>query len=99
MSPRQRKLTQIRARRLQLEQSNRPKPKDWTGVIVIAIGIIITLAIFLETQRADEQAKTVFELDQRSHALGKKLGMTREEVISGIHAADEFYMNSIRDKE
>ena len=91
MSPRQRKLTQIRARRLQLEQSNRPKPKDWTGVIVIAIGIIITLAIFLEIQRGNEQAKTVNAASKSTYELGKKLGMTREEVISGIHAADEFY--------
>ena len=46
------------------------------------------IAAFYDLQRGNEQAKTVFELDQRSLALGKKLGMTRDEVISGIHAAD-----------
>jgi hypothetical protein len=45
-------------------------------------------AAFMDLQRGNERAKTVFELNRRSLALGKKLGMTRDEILSGIAASD-----------
>lgn len=72
MSPNQRKLNQIRARRLQLEQSSKPRTKDYTTIGIIMIFSILILALTIQIIYDNKTAKEIHKLDQKSHEIGRR---------------------------